>query len=260
MTHYNIFLRTTSGESNLFNIPEDDLARIVEAYNLGNDSVFIDGERISLKGLRVLKIFSFEGIKESIYEFMNSESIKELLLFNNLTGQYVLDYPELKKLGEEVTKKYLENDFGWKKKEEKVDNILMLKKQYINIERIEQLKELKSEYFDFKKLVRICEEINITYNLDCFYAVGNLLRSTLDHIAPILGHKTFKEVANNYAGSKSFKDAMQTLENSLRKISDGFLHLPIRKSEVLPTINQVEYIALKDLLIAEIVRVTIEKK
>lgn len=82
----------------------------------------------------------------------------------------------------------------------------MLKKHYINYERIDQLKELKSLDFDFKKLIRICEEINIAHNLDCFYAVGNLLRSMLDHVAPILGHSTFKEVANNYAGSKSFKN------------------------------------------------------
>jgi hypothetical protein len=74
-----------------------------------------------------------------------------------------------------------------------------------------------------------------------------------------LGHKTFKEVANNYSGNKSFKDAMQNLENFLRKISDGFLHLTIRKSEVLPTVNQVEFIAPFDLLLSEIIRVTNEK-
>ena len=260
MKHYNIFIKNFIDTLNLLNVPEDDVNKIVEAYNLGNNNVFIDGEQIVLEGLQMLKIFSYDGTTEKLYEFMNSAEVKPHLIFSRLTGRYSFDYPELKQFGEDLTKSYLTNDFGWKKKNEKEDNILMLKKHYINNERIEQLKELKSEEFDFKKMVRICEEINIAYNLDCFYAVGNLLRSALDHIAPIFGQNTFKEVANNYAGNKSFKGAMQSLENSLRKISDGFLHLPIRKSEVLPTINQIDFLAPIDLLVGEIVRLTNEKK
>ena len=259
MKHYNIFIKNSIDTFNLLNIPEDDVNKIVEAYNLGNNNVFIDGEQIVLEGLQMLKIFSFDGTTEKLYEFMNSAEVKPHLIFSRLTGRHAFDYPELKQIGEDLTKSYLTKDFGWKRKSEKEDNILMLKKHYINTERIEQLKELKSDEFDFKKLVRICEEINIVYNLDCFYAVGNLLRSILDHVAPIFGYKTFKEVANNYAGNKSFKEVTQSLENSLRKISDSFLHLPIRKSEVLPTINQVEYLAPIDLLLGEIIRLTNEK-
>jgi hypothetical protein len=245
--------------SNILNIPEDDLNRIIEAYNLGNENVFINGEKISLRGLKMLKIFTFEGDSERINKFMNLEEVKQKLIYEDWTDCYVIDVPELRKLGEDVTKNFLTKDFGWMKKNDKTEDILMLKKHYINVERIEQLKDLQSSEFDFKKLIRLCEEINITYNLDCFYAVGNLLRSALDHISPILGHKTFKEVANNYSGNKSFKDAMQNLENFLRKISDGFLHLTIRKSEILPTVNQVEFIAPFDLLLSEIIRVTNEK-
>lgn len=259
MKHYNIFIKNFVDTFTLLNIPEDDLIKIVEAYDLGKEDVFIDGEKIILQGLQMLKIFSFDDLSEKLTEFINSPEVRTHMIFSRLTGRHAVHYASLKQIGEELTQNYLKNDFGWKKEIENKDNILMLKKHYVNIERIDQLKGLKSENFDFKKLIRICEEINIAYNLDCFYAVGNLLRSILDHVAPILGHNTFKEVANNYVGSKSFKEAMHNLDNSLRKISDSFLHLQIRKSEVLPTINQVEYLAPIDLLLSEIVRVTNEK-
>ena len=129
----------------------------------------------------------------------------------------------------------------------------ILEKNYINSIRIEQIKVLKNDKYDFKKMVRICEEINICYNLGCTYAVGNLLRTLIDHISPIFGHKSIAEVVNNYSKKGSFKEAMQHLENSLRNISNLFLHTPIKKNEVLPTENQVEFMAPIDLLLAEII-------
>lgn len=260
MIEYNIYIENFVDTFTLLKIPEEDLIKIVEAYDLGKDDVFINGEKIVLKGLQKLRLYSYEDSWEELTEFMNLPETRTHMIFSRITGRYALHPVSLGQIGKDLTREYLKNDYGWKKKNEIEDNILMLKKHYINVERIEQLKGLKSDEFDFIKLIRICEEINIAYNLDCFYAVGNLLRSILDHIAPILGHATFKEVANNYAGSKSFKEAMQNLDKSLRKISDSFLHLSIRKSEILPTINQVEYLAPIDLLLGEIIRVTIERR
>ncbi len=255
MNYYNLYVKLQTGPYSISKLPEDDLLKIVEAFDYGRFNVFVNGEEKILGGLQEIKVYTFNDSWDTWHDFVNSAFARNYHEHNRVTGKIAIGKTALASKGEDLTKKFFNNDFGWKKKPE-ADNILMLKKHYINPERIEQLKGLKSQEFDFKKLVRICEEINIAYNLDCFYAVGNLLRSVLDHIAPTLGYKTFKEVANNYAGKKSFKEAMQHLENSLRKISDLFLHTAIQKAEVLPTENQVEFIASIDLLLAEIIQQT----
>jgi len=84
-----------------------------------------------------------------------------------------------------------------------------------------------------------------------------LTRALVDHVPPLFGVRTFSEVANNYiGGSKSFKDTMHHLDTAAKKIADGFLHTQIRKSETLPTAQQVGFGPALDLLLAEIVRIT----
>jgi hypothetical protein len=91
---------------------------------------------------------------------------------------------------------------------------------------------LPKKKFDFRKLVRFCEEINSAYGSQCYFATAMLMRGLLDHLPPVLGCKTFVEVSNRYAsGGKSFKDTMQHLELTSRKVADAHLHMPIRKSE-----------------------------
>ena len=77
----------------------------------------------------------------------------------------------------------------------------------------------------------------------------------MDHVPPIFGCKKFSEVANNYAGAKSFKESMLNLENSSRKISDQYLHVQVRASETLPTVRQVDFSNDLDVLLGEIVRI-----
>ena len=48
---------------------------------------------------------------------------------------------------------------------------------------------------------------------------------------------------------------MENLNNSSRKISDSHLHTQIRKKEVLPNSNQVDFTNDLDVLLAEIYRV-----
>jgi len=55
-------------------------------------------------------------------------------------------------------------------------------------------------------------------------------------------------------GSRSFKESMQRLDTSCRKIADSHLHIAIRKKEVLPTKTQVNFTNDVDVLLAEIVR------
>jgi hypothetical protein len=78
----------------------------------------------------------------------------------------------------------------------------------------------------------------------------------LDHVPPIFGFEKFKDLANNYAGSKSFRETMQFLQNAARKIGDGHLHTQIRNREVLPNQNQVNFSSAIDVLLAEVVRIS----
>ncbi|MCK4947821.1 MAG: hypothetical protein KAS46_05570 [Candidatus Aureabacteria bacterium] len=125
---------------------------------------------------------------------------------------------------------------------------------YVDPSRLEQLKKIKSNSFDLVRLIRMCEELNTVYQHRCYMAVVMLVRGILDHVPPIFSTKTFGEIANNYSGSKSFKDAMHHLENFSRKVADSYLHEQIRKKESLPTATQVNFSPQIDLLLAEIVR------
>jgi hypothetical protein len=123
--------------------------------------------------------------------------------------------------------------------------------------RLAELRKLGQGQFDFKKLIRICEEINTSYGQECYFATAMLTRGLLDHVPPVFGKTTFAEVANNYSGSgKSFKETMHHLENATRKVADAHLHMHIRKSETLPTAQQVNCGQQLDVLLAEIVRLT----
>lgn len=97
---------------------------------------------------------------------------------------------------------------------------------YVSETRIQELKAIKSRRVDLTKLIRLCEEINITHANSLNLATAILLRAILDHIPPY-PEASFKEVASGYGG-KSFKDTMQHLDNGARKIADSHLHVQIR--------------------------------
>jgi hypothetical protein len=123
--------------------------------------------------------------------------------------------------------------------------------------RLDELRALTSSELDFRKLIRLCEELNINSREECHYGTAMLTRGLLDHVPPIFGKNTFSEVANNYGGGgRSFKETMHHLENAARKVADSHLHTPIRKSETLPTAQQVNFAAQLDVLLSEIVRIT----
>jgi len=124
----------------------------------------------------------------------------------------------------------------------------------VDPQRVEQLKALRSEHFDFSKLIRLCEELNVAFATESYFAAAMLTRAVVDHVPPIFGVRTFAEVANNYAGSKSFKASMKTLEQSSRNIADQHLHCQIRAAETIPTATQINFSNDLDVLLGEIVR------
>lgn len=105
------------------------------------------------------------------------------------------------------------------------------------------------------KLVRLCEEINVCFAGECYLALIMMTRAILDHVPPIFRCRTFAEIANNHAGSRSFKEAMSHLETTSRKIADHYLHGQIRESEVIPNATQVDFSNSLDFLLSEIVRI-----
>jgi len=128
-----------------------------------------------------------------------------------------------------------------------------LKDSFINNNRISELKGLSCDDFDLSRLIRLLEELNIAYENECYMTTAMICRAILDHIPPIFSKKTFIEVANNYDG-QSFKGNAQHLQNSLRHIADNHLHQPIRKKEVLPSPNQINFSNDLDVILAEIIR------
>ncbi len=133
--------------------------------------------------------------------------------------------------------------------------IKLMTKDYIHQTRIKELKEITAAQFDLCKLLKFCDELNTCYKANNLLAIIMLTRALIDHVPPIFGFKTFKEVVNNYNGTKSFKENMERLDASCRKIADQHLHTPIRKSESLPTMNQVDFTNDIDVLLAEIYRI-----
>jgi hypothetical protein len=125
---------------------------------------------------------------------------------------------------------------------------------FISPIRLSELKTMPKREFDLTKLIRICEELDLCFKNECYLAVAALTRALIDHIPPIFHCGNFAEVANNYAGAKSFKESMKHLGESARKIGDAHLHGPIRKSETLPTATQVDFKNDIDVLLGEIVR------
>ena len=131
----------------------------------------------------------------------------------------------------------------------------LLTSQFVDPTRIDELRALKNTAYDLRRLIALCEELNVCSANNCVLAVAMLTRAIIDHVPPIFNAKTFAEVASSYPGAKSFKDSMQHLSLSARRIADAHLHIQIRGKEVLPTRTQVDFSRDLDVLLSEIVRI-----
>jgi hypothetical protein len=128
--------------------------------------------------------------------------------------------------------------------------------QCVELSRIEELDGMPKSSFDTRRLRQMLVELNRAYAGHSFLSCLFLVRAILDHVPPIFGLSSFTEVANNYAGGgKSFREAMQHLQNASRKIADLFLHSQIRATEAVPTKTQVEFRADIDVLLSEVIRI-----
>ncbi len=121
--------------------------------------------------------------------------------------------------------------------------------------RISDLRSCAPVNLDFKKLIRLCEEMNVCAEKGCWYAVIMLTRAILDHVPPVFGAASFTQAASNCTGGKSIKASLLHLQEVARDIADSHLHAHMRSSEVLPVSQQINFAAEMDVLLAEVLRV-----
>lgn len=126
---------------------------------------------------------------------------------------------------------------------------------FVDPQRTRELKSITSDKHDLSRLLKMCREVNDNFSRKNYISVIILVRTILNHVAPIFEFSNFSEVANNYKCEQSLKTSLQHLENSSRTIADGYLHIPARKKEILPTATQVNFSQDLDVLLGEVVRI-----
>jgi len=123
---------------------------------------------------------------------------------------------------------------------------------FLNADLLLTLKAAPKSKFDSSKLVKMCEELNDAYARGNYITAVLLLRAVMNHVPPIFEVKSFRELVAQ--SGRSLKSILGRLEDEARPIADLHTHMPIRKSEHIPTKNQIEpYKAAFELLIAEVV-------
>jgi len=254
--YYNILYQTSTsiGYDVILTLNHNDLVKFTAKYENGKDDFFLNGKEFYIGNIKEIEIYDTSKLKE---EFEQKDLIK--LIENHLLengGHSSIYRTVFKELGVDITNTKIKDKWGSKAKSLPI--LSGNKQLYVNQIRLEELKAINNTDFDLSKLIRLCEEVNSSYENGNLLAVGALVRAVLDHIPPVFESKTFDEVANNYKSkgdSKSFKDSMTHLNSSMRKITDSFLHSQIRKSETLPNDTTIDCKRDLDKLIGEIVRV-----
>lgn len=123
---------------------------------------------------------------------------------------------------------------------------------FVDKDLLEKLKLARSNKFDFSKLIKFIEELNINYKMGNYLSAILLLRAIINHIPPIFRFKTFPEYVSQ--ANRSIKSILQKLLCEAKPISDLHNHITIRKLENLPSKNQIEpYKPSVEILINEII-------
>ena len=128
---------------------------------------------------------------------------------------------------------------------------ISITKIFISLERINELKALNSSKFELKKLIALCNELNICHKDACWYAVIALTRTILHYVPPLFGQPNFESVVANHNG-RSLKPVLEKLHEVSKNIADHHLHEPAKQNEALLTEQQVNFGHELDVLLQEI--------
>lgn len=247
---FNVYIKTQSTYYSLLDIPEDDLELIATGFHSGDKSVFIDGMKYFIENVFELRVFTYDKAGD-----LPGSALMERCKQMGLAKQdyhktrWYLPPEVLKETGQDVTKKYITGGQGSKQGlKAPADG------HYVDIGRIEEIEKLASGEFDFVKLIHLLKELNVAHANQSLLSIPMLVRAIIDHVPPIFGKANFADVSGAY-GTRSFKDSMNNLDKSSRKIADSYLHTPIRIRENLPTAVQVNFRHDLDVLLQEIVRI-----
>lgn len=213
---------------------QDSLLKQLSRF-IGSRNRFIDHEM----NAEYNKIDAGPSVKHS-FDMKRSQEYSSILnYFHNRLKKEIFD----------INEKYNNNIRNKIKEKEQMKN-----ENYINLGYIDQLKSIDNSKFDLKKLITLCEELNIAYNYDCFSSIGVLTRMILDHIPPIFNSKTLIDAASNWTkDKKSFKQIVLNLEKINRKIYDIMLHSQISEKTRSITFEEVDSKNGLNLLISEII-------
>lgn len=123
---------------------------------------------------------------------------------------------------------------------------------YVSKARIEALKSIKGSIFDLRKLIRLCEEVNLCHKHDCSIAVASLVRTITNHVPPIFGCKSYATYVSQCSAGRSVRSSLERLDKNLRDIADNHLHEVMRAHANLPTAMQVNFSPELDVLLGEV--------
>ena len=123
---------------------------------------------------------------------------------------------------------------------------------YVDPDRIAELKVIEHSSFDLAKLIRLCEELNVNQAAGNTYSVIMLVRAILDHIPPVFAAKDFAQVASQIGG-KSKKSILDRLERVSRELANVHLHQQIRNKEPLPNPTQMNFSSELDFMLCEVI-------
>jgi hypothetical protein len=109
---YNAYVRTISETYNIKHITETNLAKLIDTYNLGKDSVFLNGKKYELASLEEIKIYTLDN-PEGFNDFINTPEIKNELKWSKYGIWFSAHI--LAKCGTNVTDQFITDDFGHSK-------------------------------------------------------------------------------------------------------------------------------------------------
>ncbi|MFT6922037.1 MAG: hypothetical protein ACJA1C_001035 [Crocinitomicaceae bacterium] len=252
---YNIYISAFWGKYNVFDITEEKLLKVVDAYKLGKENFTLSGTKFSINKLSEFKVFTSKDSNIDPPEiFMHKLYLGKVWKLKNMNGTPYLPPQWLSKLGDDVTDEFIGDvDYGEgaissESHQQEVND------DFVDVTRIATLKALDSNKFDLSRLIAFCDEINDNYKRENYYSVAMIGRSILNHVPPVFKCENFETVTKEY-GSSSFRKNMKHLDTSLRGIADSYVHSMIRSKELKPTKVQVNYSQDLDLLLDELIRI-----
>jgi hypothetical protein len=125
-------------------------------------------------------------------------------------------------------------------------------KPFVDPKLIDELRAAELPKLDLGKLIRMCEELNECYARENYLACALLIRAVMNHVPPVFGFRTFKEVVANCG--RSVKGALELLEDDARIVADLHNHATMRSREPLPTLSQIgPFQASFEILLHEII-------